>query len=388
MITFCIPSKNNLRYLKSSITSIKNNSVLANDIIVYVDADNDGTEEWLKAVGVRYILNEEAQPKGIATGYNKCIEAATTDIVCMFHADMYMAKGFDIGLLKYLKPNSVISATRIEPPLHPEGKDKIIKQFGLYPEDFDKSDFDNFVDALITTNQNKTTRGIFAPWAIYKEDIISIGAHDEFFHSYHEDSDIFNRFILAGYDIIQSWDAYVYHLTCRGGQFQDGIEHVTKDTAFHQMKNTAARNYLRKWGSWIKNDEYQHPIILPKYNIQSIIKNCNEHLLEVLEPWFSCVYIDTDLPEIVYKYYQKEHTNTKYDLAARIKLFDKNLFSMDNIDILVEIDGAKFTQNTFNIIQQLSDIITESGSVGEFQLDNLRITITNMNTYEQDLVHL
>jgi glycosyltransferase involved in cell wall biosynthesis len=388
MITFCIPSKNNLRYLKSSITSIKNNSVLANDIIVYVDADNDGTEEWLKAVGVRYILNEEAQPKGIATGYNKCIEAATTDIVCMFHADMYMAKGFDIGLLKYLKPNSVISATRIEPPLHPEGKDKIIKQFGLYPEDFDKSDFDNFVDALITTNQNKTTRGIFAPWAIYKEDIISIGAHDEFFHSYHEDSDIFNRFILAGYDIIQSWDAYVYHLTCRGGQFQDGIEHVTKDTAFHQMKNTAARNYLRKWGSWIKNDEYQHPIILPKYNIQSIIKNCNEHLLEVLEPWFSCVYIETDLPEIVYKYYQKEHANTKYDLATRIKLFDKNLFSMDNIDILVEIDGAKFTQNTFNIIQQLPDIITESGSVGEFELDNLRITITNMNTYEQELVHL
>lgn len=61
---------------------------------------------------------------------------------------------------------------------------------------------------------------------------------------------------------------------------------------------------------------------------------------------------------------------------------------MDNIDILVEIDGTKFTQNTFNIIQQLPDIITESGSVGEFQLDNLRITITNMNTYEQDLVHL
>ena len=47
-ITFCIPSKNNLRYLKNSIYSIRKNSSQNHDIIVYIDADNDGTEQWLK----------------------------------------------------------------------------------------------------------------------------------------------------------------------------------------------------------------------------------------------------------------------------------------------------------------------------------------------------
>jgi glycosyltransferase involved in cell wall biosynthesis len=42
-ITFCIPTKNNLRYLKNSIQSIKENSTYENDIVVFVDSDNDGT---------------------------------------------------------------------------------------------------------------------------------------------------------------------------------------------------------------------------------------------------------------------------------------------------------------------------------------------------------
>ena len=45
-ITFCIPSKNNLRYLKNSINSIRENSAYEHDIIVFIDADNDGTEQW------------------------------------------------------------------------------------------------------------------------------------------------------------------------------------------------------------------------------------------------------------------------------------------------------------------------------------------------------
>ena len=47
-ITFCIPSKNNRRYLEACIPSIRKNSYRKDhDIIVFVDADNDGTVEWL-----------------------------------------------------------------------------------------------------------------------------------------------------------------------------------------------------------------------------------------------------------------------------------------------------------------------------------------------------
>jgi glycosyltransferase involved in cell wall biosynthesis len=384
-ITFCIPSKNNLRYLKNSINSIRENSAYEHDIIVFIDADNDGTEEWCNENNVLFIKNKLDTPQGIAAGYNRCIELAKTNIVCMFHADMYMAKGFDTGILKHLKPLSVVSGTRIEPPLHPEGKEKIIKNFGLYPEDFIKEDFDSFVVETINANQDKTTKGIFAPWACYKEDITSIGMHDERFHSYHEDSDMFNRFILNGYEIIQSWEAYVYHLTCRGGQFQDGVEQVTKDPFFHEMKNKAMRNYVRKWGYFVRNNEYQYPIIPHKYNIGFKVHNCNLDAMTVLEPWCSTLYTDDEMGVLEAHYYDLEQKHTWIDLKSKLKLHKHTL---PTNDIVVEFDTNKLNQQSFNLLIQLPEIIAESGEVGEFELDIFKITIKALNTYEDSLVHI
>lgn len=387
-ITFCIPSKNNLRYLKNSIKSIKENSAIEHHIIVYADMDEDGTERWLIENGIQYLKNDLNKPQGIAHAYNKCIEMATTEIVCMFHADMYMARGFDENILKFLKRGSVVAGTRIEPPLHPEGKEKIVKNFGLYPEDFKKEEFDEFVRELIAKNQNVTTKGIFAPWACYKEDITKIGMHDETFHSYHEDSDIFNRFILNGYDITQIWTAFVYHLTCRGGQFQDGIEQVTKDVDFHNMKQSAARNYLRKWGSWIKNDEYQYPIIPHKYGVGLVVKNCNLDLLRALEPWCDKIYIEDGYGMITTNYIEEEQKNTKFDLSRRIRLINHHDPICEN-DIVVEFDGTMLNQNNFIFIERLSEILTENEiSVGYYEMDIFKFHISSVRHYENDLIKI
>lgn len=384
-ITFCIPSKNNLRYLKNSITSIRENSAYEHDIIVFIDADNDGTEKWCKENNVLFLKNLESSPQGIAAGYNRCIEIAKTDIVCMFHADMYMAKGFDTGILKYLKPKSVISGTRIEPPLHPKGLEKIVEDFGMYPEDFKKKEFDEFVDKMLFEKQDVVTQGIFAPWAVYKEDIMAIGMHDERFHSYHEDSDIFNRFILAGYGILQTWEAYVYHLTCRGGQFQDGIEQVTKDPFFHEMKNKAMRNYVRKWGHFVKNNAYQYPIIPHKYDIGFVVSKCNLETITILEPWCSTLYTDDEMGVIESYYYDLEQKHTWVDLESKFKLTKHNI---PNNDIVVEFDGSKLNQQSFNILMQLPEIIADSGEVGTFELDIFKITINSINASEDSLIHI
>ena len=384
-ITFCIPSKNNLRYLKNSIKSIRENSSKQNDIVVYVDGDNDGTSQWLDSEGITYLKNESDSPKGIAYAYNRCIEIAKTPIVCMFHADMYMGKGFDTAILKYLKPLSVVSGTRIEPPLHPKGLEKIVENFGMYPEDFTKDEFDSFVEKTISENKDITTKGIFAPWAIYKEDITSIGMHDERFHSYHEDSDIFNRFILNGYDIIQTWEGLVYHLTCRGGQFQDGIEQITKDESFHRMKNNAMRNYIRKWGEFVRNDAYQYPIIHPKYEVSFVINNCNENFLKVLEPWCNRIY--TDLPnEILSKYIDEEQPNTFFNLSKRVLTIDNNEPILEN-DIVVTFDGRNLNNESFKYIQQLSEIFEANEiEIGTFEFDIFNVVVTNPNAYHTQLI--
>ena len=375
-ITYCIPTKNNLRYLKNSIQSIRQNSINEYDIVFFVDSDNDGTIEWLDKNNIRYSVNESPEPKGIAYGYNRCIEMATTPIVCMFHADMYMAKGFDVGIVKHLTPLSVVSGTRIEPPLHPKGKEKLVENFGMYPEDFLEIAFDNYVKEKINENQGVTTKGIFAPWAIYKEDITSIGMHDERFHSYHEDSDIFNRFILNGYNIIQSWESYVYHLTCRGGQFQDGIEQVTKDESFHRMKNNAMRNYIRKWGEFVRNDEYQYPTIHPKYEVAFVINNCSENFLNVLEPWCGRIYTDLS-KETLANYISNEQPNTFFDLSKRVLSIGENDPIGEN-DIVVSFDGRNLNNQSFKYIQQLAEIF-EANEIerGTFEFDIFSVTINS-----------
>ena len=217
----------------------------------------------------------------------------------------------------------------------------------MYPEDFLKTEFNQYTETLIKENSNKTTKGIFAPWAIYKEDITSIGMHDETFHSYHEDSDIFNRFILNGYELIQTWEAYVYHLTCRGGQFQDGVEQVTQDEEFHKMKHKAFQHYINKWGSWIKNDEYQHPVLFPVYKKKLIITNNNPEIENGLKFWFN-----------------------------------------DGDDIIVEVDGNTFTQQDFNYVTQLNEIIKDNGEIGQFNLGNLKITINSLQEHQDNLIKI
>ena len=107
-------------------------------------------------------------------------------------------------ILKHIKPGVVVSGTRIEPPLHPEGVEKVIMDFGIEPEEFKEQELLNWYNKDYKPQQ-ETTEGIFAPWAIYKEDFQKIGGHDDLFAPQSkEDSDIFNRFILAGYEVVQT----------------------------------------------------------------------------------------------------------------------------------------------------------------------------------------
>lgn len=377
MISFIIPSYNNLKHLKNVYTSIKKHEPLA-EIILLDDGSTDGTWEWINknTDGIKYQSKERV---GHTILYDKGIELATNDIVGILHADMILGPNYIKNLIKHLKPGTVVCATRVEPPLHPPGKEKIIKDFG---QDFDTLNipaFEAFCKQAQEQHNSEVTKGMFAPWILYKSDFQAIGGHDPLFAPFpYEDSDIFQRWILAGYNLIQSRDAFVYHLTCRGHRWN---EQVGKDDDYYKVvSQKSARNYLRKWGSWIKNDEYQHPIITPKYDIGFIIKNCDQQLLEALEPWCSTIYVDCNYSD----YIKKEQPNTKFDLEERIKPYHNEKQN----NILVEFDAFKFGVNQFNLIQQLPDVIKDSGEIGSFQLDIFTIQIIQISEYQNNLINL
>ena len=381
MISLIIPSYNNLKHLKNVYTSIQKHAPQA-EVILLDDGSTDGTWEWIqKQSCIKYKSETRI---GHTILYDKGIELATNNIVGILHADMIIGPNYIENLIKHLTPGTVVCATRIEPPLHPEGKEKIIKDFGM---DFDTLNIDAFEKYVLeaqTEFKDQTTKGMFAPWILYKNDFQAIGGHDPLFAPFpYEDSDIFQRWILAGYELIQSRDALVYHLTCRGHRWN---EQVGKDDDYYKIvSQRASRNYLRKWGCWIKNNEYQYPIIIPKYNITYVVSNCNYNLLSLLEPWCDKIYLTDDFTSYVSDYITHESKNTSYDLPKRI-INNLNSPEMESGDVIVKFDGNNFTQQSFNILQQLSEIIKDSGEVGEFGLDIFNIKINSLVEYQNDLI--
>ena len=234
--------------------------------------------------------------------------------------------------------------------------------------------------------KDQTTKGMFAPWIIYKKDFQSIGGHDPLFAPFpYEDSDIFQRWILAGYDLVQSRDAFFYHLTCRGHRWNDKVG--TDDDYFKVVSRRAQRNYLRKWKSWIRNDEFQYPIIPPVYNIAYIVKNCNLALLEAFEPWCDRIYIEDDMQVLYSHYLDQEQHNTSYDLSKRVFNL-KNNDPLGENDIIIEFDATKLTQENIKILQQFPQIIEQSGETGKFEVDIFTVDIFSIEDKVNELIKL
>jgi hypothetical protein len=58
-------------------------------------------------------------------------------------------------------------------------------------------------------------------------------------------------------------------------------------------------------------------------------------------------------------------------------------------DIIVRFDANKFTQNAFNYIQQLSEILDFNDfSNGEYELDIFNINVNRVKHYDSELINL
>jgi glycosyltransferase involved in cell wall biosynthesis len=376
-ISLIIPSYNTEKHLINTYNSVRKYYKDV-EMVIINDGSTDNTSEWLDNLEDNNVIKiNSKERKGHTFFYDEGMRQATNEIVGIIHSDMIIGPNYIENTLKHLKRGKVVCATRIEPPIHPAGEEKIVMDFGMEHNDLKFDEFEKFCIEKLNELKDITTKGIFAPWVLYKEDHFAIGGHDQKFAPYgYEDSDIFNRWILAGYEMIQSRDAFVYHLTCRGHRWNKGVGIVNDD--YELTMNRCARDFIRKWGDWIQNDKFQFPIINPKYDIGFIIKNCNQQLLHALEPWCSTMYTDAEWM----KYITLEQPNTKFNLRDRIKPLDNE----KNNEILIQIDGAKFTQQDFNYITQLPKIIQDSGEIGSFELNNLHIDIIQINTYEKDLI--
>ena len=218
-VTLVIPTYNNLQHIKNAYTSIRKYYPTL-ELVLLDDGSSDGTFEWLELIeetDENVVLYQSEERVGHTILYDIGIDMAKNEIIGIIHADMIVSENYLENLLKHLDKGKVVCGTRIEPPLHPPGNEKIIQNFGMDFDDLNIPAFEEFVVKAQSEYNNQTSKGMFAPWILYKEDFQSIGGHDPLFAPFpYEDSDIFQRWILAGFELIQSRDSFVYHLTCQG----------------------------------------------------------------------------------------------------------------------------------------------------------------------------
>lgn len=384
MLTIVIPSYNNLDYLKLCYESVRESSKDV-ELIIFNDGSSDGTTDWLKSLTDEHLQYEIFENRiGHTILYDRGFEMAKTDYVGILHADMVVAKNTIPNIIQNLDKNKILSVTCIEPPIHPEGPEKIQMNFGMYPNEFKVDEFIRFCELYGDDVSGQTTDSLFAPWFINKEEYFNrLGGHDKLFAPYGwEDSDIFVRMALAGFHIVRMKDTFVYHFTQRGHKWKNGqVGEFNSD--YQSQMFSMQRNFIRKWGTDVCRDGEHRPMEITKYDIGLKLKNAMPMTIGFLEPYFSTVYCDVDAAT---EYLKDEMKFTEMDILSKFKPYDEKPTN----DIVVECDMADLMENQerFKFVTVLPFIIKDNNTTGKFQYDTFMITINNLNEYQKSLVKI
>lgn len=407
-VSIVLPSRNNLKYLKWSYNSIRKNVGFDVTICMADDASSDGTWDWLQEISlldsnVKILHNSGPKRVGHTILYDRIVnELVDTKYFIIAHADMYWLPGSIDAMLKYIHDDVIVSATRIEPPLHPDGPEKIIANFGIEPEEFDEDKFLEWFfnpEFGVYVEEEKLmkngvpegqvyTEGVFAPWMMSTHRFKELHGHDPLFAPQSkEDSDFWNRALLDDVDFIQTWEGFVYHMTSRGSRFNPTLTTPGKNSAEWEAQNLrSTKNFIRKWGHFVKHDPLMKPIVIPKYDIGLVFKDCPEEMINALEPYFNTMYVDNTTA--VQNYIALEQPNTMYNLSTRVISVTpdsmEQLYNSDTHDIMIYVDRANLREEYVGVLQFIHEVIQDSGSVGKMAYGHIQININKMIDYSRN----
>ena len=393
---------NELNHIKLLLNSLKLNlDGDEHEILIFIDNDNQGTYEYLKSIKNEFydlkIITHKLPPCiGYSRNNNLLVELAKHDIVSYLQSDMVISPSYDTDILKELENNTILSATRVEPPLHGESPLTITKNFGTDPIDFNLEEWNNY---SLSVKENKNTEYFFAPITFYKNVWLDIGGYDTLFRRSREDSDLVQRCLHKGIKLKQTFNAIVYHFTCtssRGKDWfkKDNIKAQNRVKLQEQADQIELRRFIRKWGNFNHGTKK-----LNKIEVDLIIKNCSKIPLDFiynLEPLFSHVWVENESTrKDLLKKTSIEHnfanellnfTDKQWQVTSKYHNLDnynsRILLIKDNITIdtiKVEIDGSTLQNTDMEFFNFMHEILNNY-EIGKYEFGNIKINIYNKKT--------
>jgi len=411
-ITFCIASANNEKeYTKLVLRSLKDHTQLElHEILIFIDSDNQNTYEALleykkEFPDLKICKNNTGYPIGSQRNVSVMFNAAKNDIVCYLQSDMVVGKDFDKHVSDNIDENTVLSCARIEPPLHPESPEKIVKDLGIVPEEFNYEEFNRFVDDLQKENRPNMV-GHFAPFAIYKSAWFDkLGGFDTQFRCSREDSDTILRMSLWGLNMIQSWNACVYHFTCVSSRGKDWFKQDTEAKYKNELQQHAdlqeLKRFIRKWGFFGHEPNPVYDIVfdvdIDRFVDMSLLKflepyckrlvlsdrSVAEHLANQLQ-FESYYYSNLRLKYTTDHWFNKQHLFNPTD-------FHKKITPHNDIkaDIVVRFKYSELIQqwsdDTKQVIEKIQYLV-DNTEIGTYMFGPFSIEIKNKRDLSKDFM--
>ena len=409
-ISFLInTSINTLDHVKLLLRSLRENLFSKDhEILVFVDSDNEGTVDFLREQKQYFkdlkIITHKLKPcVGYSRNNNLMVELAKHDICSYLQSDMVISKHYDLNILDELEENCILSATRIEPPLHGPSETTITKDFGIDPNEFNWNEFVPFAEL---SKQNKTLEYFFAPFTFYKNVWLEIGGYDTMFRRSREDSDLLQRFIQKGVNIKQTFKANVYHFSCvssRGKNwFDKSNEQVQKRVEMQKIADgIEIRRFLQKWGNFNHGEAK-----LNKLDMDLVLSDTgklNPMFIVQIEPFFSRVWLETEeQKKAIMSIFSNQHDPANELLGFSVEDWEsaKQFYNQvdfdsiykvgrpDDYNIKVEANFSGINPQQDPFLQNLTRIssIVEPYEPGVYELGSAKIDVKNVVNLAPDQI--
>lgn len=262
-----IPTWNNLAFFQCCVQSIRKNSSAEHEILVYVNEGADGTAEWCKEEGIKFIQSEKNV--GVCTALNALFAISTKELICYVNDDMYLCPNWDTVLADEIKKighqKFYLSSTMIEPE---ETGNKCVLapfDFGRNPAEFKEVEL---LSALPQMNKPDWTGSTWPPNVMHRTMWERIGGYgEEFSPGLYSDPDVSMKLWQEGVRIFKGLgESRAYHF-------------MSKSTGRVKM-NDGKKTFLKKWGvssSWfvkkvlLQGETYTGP--LPEKAIRPTVKD-------------------------------------------------------------------------------------------------------------------
>ena len=401
-ISFVINTSVNTRdHVELLMKSLKDNlDGKEHEILVFIDSDNEDVYGYLKSIKKDFfdlkIITHKVKPcVGYSRNNNLLVDIAKHDIVSYLQSDMVIGPHYDTNILSELEDGCILSATRVEPPLHGYSDYTITEDFGTDPTKFDIKKWNEYSQSV---KSNTAAEYFFAPITFYKKVWQSIGGYDTIFRRSREDSDLVQRCIHAGIKLIQTWQANVYHFTCtssRGKNWFDPNNEEAKNRVELQKiaDGIEIRRFLKKWGGFNHGEAK-----LKKLDMDIVIKDpriLNPMFIAQLEVYFTRVWLKND----EHKKMMLDTLSNEHDPANQLLGFSdqdwnlaKHLYRTtdfnsiykvgepEEFNIKVEVDFTNIDPKEDMFLQnvtRLGDII-DNTEPGIYQLGSAKIEVLNV----------